>query len=242
MESTEQNAVELIQQLKEEAAESAAALIEDGMVIGLGSGSTATLVVDAIGKRVKAGLRVVGVSTSEKTAEQARKLNIPLSTLAENPQIDLALDGADDVELGTLNLIKGGGGNLLREKIVAIASKRFVVVVDKRKLVEKLGSRSPVPVEVAPFGWQTTSKRLESLGAKPILRLQSNRQTFITDGGHYILDCAFGPIASASALVTKLDSVVGVVEHGLFIGLTSEVVVGRSGGIQVLKPDARITK
>src|SRR3954454_18377162 len=156
--NTKENAALSVQQFKEEAAEAAAALIEDGMVIGLGSGTTATLLVAAIGKRVQKGLRIVGIPTSEQTGEQARRLNIPLSTLDEHSRIDMDLDGADEVELGTLNLSKGGGGNLLREKLVAIASARFVVVVDGRKLVEELGSRSPIAVEVVPFGWQTTAQ------------------------------------------------------------------------------------
>jgi ribose 5-phosphate isomerase A len=237
MGNVEENSAESIKKLKEEAAESAAALIKDGMVIGLGSGTTATLLVAAIGKRVKEGLRVVGVPTSEQTAEEARRLNIPLSTLAENPQIDLALDGADEVELGTLDLTKGGGGNLLREKLVAIASARFVIVVDERKLVEKLGSRYSLSVDVVQFGWQTTARRLEDLGAVPKLRLQANGETFVTDGGQYILDCAFGPIPSGRELAAKLDGVVGVVEHGLFIGMTTAVVVGRASGVTVLTQD-----
>jgi ribose 5-phosphate isomerase A len=237
--SSERTSPEAIQKLKEEAAESAAALIEDGMVVGLGSGSTAKLVVDAIGKRVKNGLRVIGIPTSEKTATQARGLNIPLATLAQHPQIHLALDGADEVELSTLNLIKGGGGNLLREKLVAIASQRFVVVVDERKLVDQLGATFSVPVEVVPFGWQSTEQRVKKLGANPKLRSQSNGETYITDGGHYILDCAFGPIASPSTLATNLDATVGVVEHGLFIGMTSAVVVGKPDGIKLLNPPVR---
>ena len=191
--------------------------------------------VDAIGKRVTEGLRIVGIPTSERTAAQARKLNIPLSVLAENPRIDLALDGADEVELTTLNLIKGGGGNLLREKFVAIASARFVIVVDERKLVEKLGTRSSLPVDIVQFGWQTTTQRLRDLLARPHLRTQANGEPFVTDGGQYILDCAIGPISSAPALATKLDSVVGVVEHGLFIGMASEVVVAGTGGVRVLR-------
>jgi ribose 5-phosphate isomerase A len=238
--SLEPNSPEAIQKLKEEAAESAGALIENGMVVGLGSGTTAKLVVDAIGKRVKTGLQVIGIPTSEKTAAQAQSLNIPLSTLAEHPQIDLAVDGADEVELGTLDLIKGGGGNLLREKLVAIASARFVVIIDERKLVDKLGSRFPLPVEVVRFGWESTEQRLKKLGAKPTLRLQSNGDTFVTDGGNYILDCAFGPIESASALAAKLDGTVGVVEHGLFIGMTSAVVVGKPDGIQMLRPPSSV--
>jgi ribose 5-phosphate isomerase A len=234
--SSEQASPEAIQRLKEEAAESAAALIEDGMIVGLGSGSTAKLVVAAIGRRVKSGLNIVGIPTSEKTAAQARELNIPLATLAQHPQIHLALDGADEVELSTLNLIKGGGGNLLREKLVAIASQRFVAVVDERKLVDKLGATFSLPVEVVPFGWQSTEQRLKKLGANSQLRMGANGEPYITDGGHYILDCAFGPIASPATLAANLDTTVGVVEHGLFIGMTSAVVVGRPDGIKLLNP------
>jgi ribose 5-phosphate isomerase A len=224
-----------VQTLKQEAAESAAALIEDGMIVGLGSGTTATLVVAAIGKRVAAGLGMIGIPTSEQTAAQSRQLNIPLSTLGEHPKLDIALDGADEVELDTLHLSKGGGGNQLREKLVAIASPRLIIVVDERKLVAQLGSRSPVAVEVVQFGWQTTAQRLRDSGSKPTLRLQSNGQTFVTDGGNYILDCAYGPIPSPAQLAAKLDSIVGVVEHGLFIGMTEMVVVGAATGIKVLK-------
>jgi ribose 5-phosphate isomerase A len=236
MPGAEDLSAEKIQKLKQEAAESAAELIQDGMVVGLGSGTTAKLVVDAIGKRVKSGLRVTGVSTSEKTSAQAKELGIPLATLAEYPQIDLAIDGADEVELGTLNLIKGGGGNLLREKLVAIASARFAIIVDERKLVEKLGATFALPVEVVPFGWQSTEGRLKKLGATPKLRTKPDGELFITDGGHYILDCRFGPIHSAAKLAAELDSVVGVVEHGLFIGMTSMVVVGQPNGIEILRP------
>jgi ribose 5-phosphate isomerase A len=232
---TGRGTVDTVQKLKEEAAAAAAALIEDGMVVGLGSGTTALLLVAAIGRRVREGLRLTGISTSEQTSDAARHLNISMSTLAENPKIDLALDGADEVELGTLNLSKGGGGNLLREKIVAIASARFVIVVDERKLVHQLGSRSPIAVDVVPFGWQTTAQRLKSLKANPTLRLQPNGETFVTDGGQYILDCAYGPIASPSELAARLDSVVGVVEHGLFIGMASTVIVGGAQGVTVLK-------
>lgn len=236
MAGTQELSAEKIQKLKQEAAESAAELIQDGMIVGLGSGTTAKLVVDAIGKRVKTGLRLTGVSTSEKTSAQAKELGIPLATLAEYPQIDLAIDGADEVELGTLNLIKGGGGNLLREKLVAIASARFAIIVDERKLVEKLGTTFSLPVEVVPFGWQSTQGRLEKLGANPKIRKQPNGDLFITDGGHYILDCHFAPIESASKLASELDGIVGVVEHGLFIGMTSMVVVGQPNGIQILRP------
>jgi ribose 5-phosphate isomerase A len=224
-----------IDQLKEAAANAAAGELRDGMIVGLGSGSTAKLAVDAIGLRVKEGLQIVGIPTSERTAEQARGLGIPLSTLGEYSQIDFTIDGADEVELGTLNLIKGGGGNHLREKIVATASSRLVIAVDESKLVSRLGEHAKVPVEVAQFGWEATARKLERLRATPVLRLSPDRQRFITDGGNYILDCAFGPIESAEVLQRELDSVVGIIEHGLFIGLTSLVLVGTLQGVKRLE-------
>ena len=139
---------------KQASANSAAALLHDGMIVGLGSGTTATLAVAAIGIRVRQGLKIIGIPTSQKTADQARSLGIPLSTLEDHSAIDVTVDGADEVEEGTLNLIKGGGGNLLREKIVAVASSRMIVVVDETKVARQLGSRSAVPVEVVPFGWK----------------------------------------------------------------------------------------
>ena len=222
-------------QLKLAAAESAAAQVIDGMIVGLGSGSTAALAVNAIGRRVAEGLRITGIPTSERTAAQARTLGIPLTTLTEAKQIDLTIDGADEVEEGNLNLIKGLGGALLREKIVASASKRLAIVIDERKVVKRLGTRGPVPVEVVPFGWQVTASRLIDIGAKPVLRRNADGEPFMSDGGHYILDCAFGPAGSAESLAKELDHVVGLVEHGLFIGLTSEVHAAGAGGVQVLK-------
>jgi len=219
--------------LKKAAAEWAAALIEDGMVVGLGTGSTASLILEPLAARIRQGLRIVGIPTSERTAEQARALGIPLSTLTDHARVDLTIDGADEVEIGTLNLIKGRGGALLREKIVASASARLVIVADESKLVERLG-RGVVPVEVVPFEWQSTARRIESLGASPALRLRPDGGAFVTDGGHYILDCAFGPISSAGSLDRELNDIVGVVEHGLFLGLTDQVGVGRAGGVEVL--------
>jgi ribose 5-phosphate isomerase A len=220
--------------LKEAAADMAATQLESGMVVGLGSGTTARLLVAAVGRRVKEGLRIVGVPTSEQTAEQARGLGIPLSTLAEHSQLDVTIDGADEVQLGTLDLIKGGGGNQLREKIVATASARLTIIVDETKLVTQLGSHAKVPVEVAQFGWQATARNLAKLKANPGLRLRSDGQPYITDGGNYILDCAFGPIASPTLLQQELDSVVGVMEHGLFIGMASQVLVGTTEGVKRL--------
>jgi ribose 5-phosphate isomerase A len=223
-----------INQFKEAAANSAATQLRDGMVVGLGSGTTATLAVAAIGKRVQEGLRIVGIPTSQKTADQARVLSIPLSNLEDHLTIDVTIDGADEVEAGTLNLIKGGGGNLLREKIVAVASSRMIVVVDETKVVSQLGSRSAVPVEVVPFGWKTTAKRLEKTGAHPTLRVDSDGQIFRTDGGHYILDCALGSIRSPQSLQAELDSIVGVVEHGLFIRIAYQALVGGPEGVNIL--------
>ena len=204
------------------------------MIVGLGSGSTAAFAVRALGRRVREGLRIMGIPTSERTAAQARALEIPLSTLAEYPQIDVTIDGADEVEAGSLNLIKGRGGALLREKIVASVSQRLVIVVDQTKMVERLGARESVPVEVIPFGWQVAAVRLRDLGANPLLRKATDDEPFKSDGGHYILDCAFGPIASAESLDRDLDHVVGLVEHGLFIGMTSEIHVGGPDGVRVV--------
>lgn len=222
------------QQLKQAAAESAVALVEDGMILGLGTGSTAKLAVDALGRRVQSGLRVVGVPTSEFTEQQARSLGIPVSTLDEYPAIDLTIDGADEVELGPLNLIKGRGGALLREKIVASASKRLVIIVDESKLVGRLGSRFALPVELIPFGWRVAARKLEALGAKIALRSGQDGKPYVTDGGHYIVDCAFGPIASPAKLECELNNMVGVVEHGLFLGMATEVIVAGQDGVKVL--------
>jgi ribose 5-phosphate isomerase A len=224
-----------ITRFKQAAADSAVAQLQDGMVVGLGSGTTATLSVAAIGRRIHEGLRIISIPTSQKTAEQARLLNIPLCTLEDRLAIDVTIDGADEIEAGTLNLTKGGGGNLLREKIVAVASSRLIVVADERKVVGALGSRSALPVEVVPFGWKTTARRLEQVGARPTLRLRSDGQTFLTDGGNYILDCALGPGRSTQLLQADLDRIVGVVEHGLFIGIACQAFVGGPAGVRIME-------
>ena len=219
---------------KQAAAVAAAAELQHGMIVGLGSGTTAKMAVDAIGVRIKEGLQIIGIPTSEKTAEQARSLGIRLSTLGEYERIDVTIDGADEVELGTLNLIKGGGGNHLREKIVATASSRLIIAVDESKLVSHLGDHAKVPVEVAQFGWQATARSLARLKATSTLRLQADGKPFVTDGGNFILDCAFGRIDSADLLQRELDSVVGVIEHGLFIGMVSLVLIGATEGVKRL--------
>jgi ribose 5-phosphate isomerase A len=224
------------QQFKQAAAESAVALVEDGMILGLGTGSTAKLAVETLGKRVQSGLQVIGVPTSEFTGRQAQSLGIPVSTLDEHPALDLTIDGADEVELGTLNLIKGRGGALLREKIVASASKRLVIMVDESKLVSRLGSHFALPVELIPFGWHVAARKLEALGAKAKLRPGADGKPYVTDGGHYIVDCEFGPIASPAKLESELNNMVGVVEHGLFLGMAAQVIVAGHDGVKVLLP------
>ena len=223
-------------QWKKAAAEAAAQLVEDGMVVGLGTGSTAAFFVSALAQRIsEESLRIAGIPTSERTAAQARDLKIPLTTFAQDSQIDLTVDGADEVELHTLYLIKGHGGALLREKIVAAASKRMVVVADEAKLVERLGSKVAVPVEVIQFGWEATRRKLSELGGNPSLRLAANNKPFVTDCGHYILDCAFGPMEKPKDIAHHLDHVVGAVEHGLFLGFAREVLVGGRDGVRTLK-------
>jgi len=221
--------------LKQAAAEAAAALVEDGMIVGLGTGSTATFAIAHLGERVRGGLRIKAIATSERSASQAQGLGIPLTDFGEHQHIDLTIDGADEVERGPLNLIKGLGGALLREKIVASASRRLVIIVDGAKLVDRLGTASPVPVEAVQFGWQATERRLAALGAKVTRRSGADGKPFITDGGNFTLDCAFGPIADPSALEQRIRAIVGVIECGLFIGLASEVVVAEASGIRRLQ-------
>jgi len=226
-------------QLKRAAAQGALDYVKDGMVLGLGTGSTASYVVEALGARVADGLRIVGIPTSERTAAHARGLGIPLATFAEYQRIDLTIDGADEVERGTLNLIKGLGGALLREKIVAAASRELVIVVDQAKLVPRLGDHSPVPVEVAQFGWQSTAAALAKLGTQPELRFAAEDHPFITDGGNYILDCRFAGIADPPLLERQIAMIVGAVECGLFVGRSSAVIVASADGVEVLTRRSR---
>jgi ribose 5-phosphate isomerase A len=220
--------------LKRAAAERALDFVENGMVLGLGTGSTAAFFVAALAARVAQGLAIVAIPTSERTAAQARQLGIPLASFAEHRRIDLAIDGADEVQRTTLDLIKGRGGALLREKIVAAASSRFIVIVDADKLVDRLGETGPLPVEVAQFGWQVTAGALERLGSRPELRRAASGHTFVTDGGNFILDCLFGPIGDPPEIEQRINSIVGVVENGLFVGRSSAVIVASQDGIDVL--------
>ena len=216
---------------KEAAARYAAGLVEEGMCVGLGTGSTAVLFVRALGERVRAGLRIVGVPTSIATEALATTEGIPLTTLEDQPLLDMAFDGADAVD-PDLNLVKGLGGALFREKIVASAAKRFVVVVDESKLVQTLAEAPLIPVEVAPFGWKRAVAAIERLGAVATRRMTPDTpsQPFITDGGHYILDCHFIDFAQPAQVAAQLKALTGVIDHGLFIGMASEVIVGKADG------------
>jgi ribose 5-phosphate isomerase A len=207
---------------------------EDGMVVGLGSGSTAAFAVEALAARIAKGLRVVGIPTSEKTAALARRLDVPLTNFAAHRRLDIAIDGADQVERRTLNLIKGLGGAMLREKMVASASRRMIVVVDETKLVNRLGGNTPLPVEIVSFGWEIVLDRLAAMGCAPRLRLTGGKP-FTTDGGNYIVDCAIAEIPDPTALDARLSAVVGVIESGLFIGVASKIIVGGPTGVEVIE-------
>lgn len=223
-------------QQKQRAADHAATYVQPGMVIGLGTGATATLFVHRLAARLAHGelTNIVGIPTSSQIENEAKRLNFPLTTLEEQPQIDLTVDGADEVD-PQLNLIKGGGGALLREKIVAQASKREVIIVDEAKLSPVLGSKWHVPIEVIPFGWRTQVAYLTALGAKVVLRLDNAGAPFMTDQGNYILDSHFGQITEPAALAHTLNQRVGIVEHGLFVKLAQEVIVGMDQGVRILK-------
>jgi ribose 5-phosphate isomerase A len=221
-------------ELKRAAAERALDFVENRMVLGLGTGTTAAFFVEQLAGRVAQGLSVIAIPTSERTAAQAARLGISLASLAEHRQIDLAVDGADEVQRTTLDLIKGRGGALLREKIVAAASRKFIVMVDEDKLVDRLGTTGALPVEVAQFGWEATGARLEELDARPQLRRAGSGEPFVTDGGNFILDCLFASIEDPAGTERRINAIVGVVENGLFVGRSSAVIVASQGGIKVL--------
>jgi ribose 5-phosphate isomerase A len=216
---------------KREAALAAVAMVEDGMVVGLGTGSTATFAIAGLIERVRGGLRIVAIPTSERSAAQARAGGIELSDFDHYTRLDLTIDGADEIARDTLDLVKGLGGALLREKIVAASSDRLVIIADEPKLVPGLGATVAVPIEVVSFGWETTSGRLAKLGARPTLRTAADGSVFRTDNGNLIVDCAFGAIDDPAALEQALSGVVGVVETGLFIGMATTALVATSAGI-----------
>ncbi len=212
------------------AAEEAVKMVKDGMVVGLGTGSTANYAIEALGRMVAKGLRIKGVATSKATEQLARKVGIPITTLEEVDGIDLTIDGADEVA-PNFDLIKGMGGALLREKIVAFASKQEVIIVDDSKLVSVLGARTPLPVEVVPFGHTRTRDSLEGLGCKAALK--GGGVPFITDNGNLIYECKFESIGDAEMLEAEIDMIPGVVESGLFVDLATKVVVASSKGVEV---------
>jgi len=223
--------------LKRAAAERAVTLIESGTVIGLGSGSTVRHLLEAIGRRLADGtLRdLTAVPTSDDTERRCRALGIPLTTLDEHPCLKLAIDGADEVG-PRLDLIKGLGAALLREKLVALAARRFIVIADASKRVRRLGTRAPVPVEVVPFGWSTHLPFFRRLGAEPVLRLGADGAPLVTDGGHYLVDCRFARgIPDPRALARALAKRSGIVEDGLFLGIANAAVIAGERGVTVLR-------
>jgi ribose 5-phosphate isomerase A len=224
---------DVVERQKREAAARALAFVEPGMRLGLGTGTTAKHFVALLGEKVAAGLQVVGVPTSEATRAQAESLSIPLATLDEVPALDITVDGADEVG-PDLVLIKGGGGALLREKIVASASARMIVIADASKWVSVLGG-FPLPIEVVPFGFSAGCRgRLE-------IRRTKDGHPFVTDGGHWIVDAALGRITDPTALATRLDGIAGVVDHGLFIGLADTVILAGPDGARLIEKAGRTT-
>jgi ribose 5-phosphate isomerase A len=225
--------------LKRQAAARALEHVQNGMKLGLGTGSTAKHFVELLGERVRSGLKVVGVPTSEATRADAARCGIALTTLEEIDRLDLTVDGADELD-ASLNLIKGGGGALLREKIVAAASDRMIVIADESKWVEALG-RFPLPVEVIPFGWAATRRAIgkvfaqAGLSGQMVVRNGKDGHVFVTDGGHWIIDAHLGRITDAPRLADLLTSIPGVVEHGLFIGLASLAMLAGPQGIRVIE-------
>jgi ribose 5-phosphate isomerase A len=225
--------------LKLAAAARALDFVQDGMKLGLGTGSTAEAFLEVLAPRVRGGLKIIGVATSERTAQKARALGIPIAELDTQAPLDLTIDGTDEADRD-LTLIKGGGGAHLREKIVATSSKKMVVIADATKLVERLG-RFPLPVEVSTFGHATTAARIVSATAKlkyrsvPLSLRMKDDAPFKTDGGNYIYDCAFGAIMDAAALAEAISDIPGVVEHGLFVGIASALVLAGVDGVEVIE-------
>ncbi|MFS1513796.1 ribose-5-phosphate isomerase RpiA [Chengkuizengella sp. SCS-71B] len=213
---------------KKIAGEKAVEHVRDGMVVGLGTGSTAFWVVRKLGEKVKNGLNIKGIPTSKSTQKLAIEMNIPLITFSDVNHIDITIDGADEIS-STLDLIKGGGGALLREKIVAFASEKFVVVADESKYVKELGSFS-LPVEITPFGFEATKREIQKFKCLTKIRKLEKNEPFITDNGNYILDCYFELIEDPSHLHTQLNMIPGVVENGLFVNMVDQVIIGYNDG------------
>jgi ribose 5-phosphate isomerase A len=207
--------------------------VKNGMVLGLGSGSTVSFVLDALAARIKSGVKIAGVASSERTAVEAKRLGIPLTDFAAHRRLDLTIDGADQIARGGLDLVKGLGGALLREKMVALASERMIVVAEESKLVDQLGGATPLPVEIVQFGWELTLDRLKAMSATPRLRYAQDKP-FISDNGNYIADCGFTAIPDPTELDRSLRSLFGVVATGLFCGLATMAVIGTESGVEIL--------
>ena len=222
--------------LKQEAAEFAVRFVQPGMVVGLGTGSTAIFATRKIGALLQSGALtdITGFATSKATQEEASQLGIPLMDASLPLKIDVTIDGADEVD-PQFNVIKGGGGALFREKIVAQATAREIIVVDDSKLSDRLGTHFALPVEVSDYGWRSQLRFLESLGAHAVIRKNKDGSQFVTDSGNMILDCNFGPIADVEELAAKLGARAGIIEHGLFIGIARDVVVAGKDGIRHLQ-------
>lgn len=214
---------------KRMAARRALEFVEDGMLLGLGSGTTSAMFIQELGARVKQGLRVRGIATSVASQQLAESLSIPITTFEESPVLDLAVDGADEVGPG-LSLIKGGGGALLREKIVASAARKFIVIADSTKVVHQLG-RFPLPVEVIKMALPIVSRKLDALGLNPKLRHHPDGSKYITDEGNYILDCSCGEISNHVKTAADIRGIAGVVEHGLFLGMASLALIASDKGV-----------
>ncbi|MGA7731615.1 MAG: ribose-5-phosphate isomerase RpiA [Chloroflexia bacterium] len=222
-----------VDELKRAAALRAVEYVRDGMSVGLGTGSTAQYAVRELGRRVREdGLKIRGVPTSDRTAALATEVGIPLTTLEECPRLDVTIDGADELVLGTLDAIKGMGGALLHEKIVALATEEEILILDESKVVPRLGDHTSVPVEVVSFGWSRTCHALRALGCQPVLRLADGGEQFITDSGNLLIDCRFPSIEDPYALAAEIKTITGVVDHGLFLGIARRAIVAGASGIR----------
>ncbi|RDW15725.1 ribose 5-phosphate isomerase A [Oceanobacillus chungangensis] len=216
---------------KKHVGEEAVLYVKNGMKVGLGSGSTVYWMIRKLGELVQQGLRIEGIPSSNQTAQWAKEFGVPLTDFSKVDKLDITIDGADEVDLN-LNLIKGGGGALLREKVIANAAKELIIIADKSKFVTHLG-KFPLPIEVLPFGWEVTAKQIGLLGCQPIIR-KRDLETFVSDNGNYILDCSFEEINDPQKLHEQLIGIVGVVETGLFVDMANKVIVSNGSEIEVI--------
>ena len=222
---------------KRMAAEAAVLIVDDGMVVGLGTGSTAEFAIRSLGTRVASGLQIAGIPTSRRTETLARSCGIPLTDTQSVARIDLTIDGADEIKPRTLAIIKGRGGALVREKLVALVSEVVVIIADSTKIVDRLGSQHPVPVEVLPFCWHHPAAKLVELGGVVTLRtISAGSAPFASDNGNYILDVNFGSIDDPERLAASIKAITGVVDHGLFIRIADQALVGTASGVETMTP------